>query len=204
MSNGNKLRGGEQSTMPLARLKQLPVEEREWAYSLRNQVNAATGAVYTNSECRGEIRERLSISLGSDSAYSDFCSWQFRQRQWDVLADIQELDEQTLRDRFPNLSRDKIRDAVIKRQYAVAELQDDPKFTLAVIKVDQAESSGRTKAELDQARLKLQEVSLAHDERRLKLLEQKAAQADEAQKVVESPLTPEQKQAKLREIFGMS
>lgn len=50
--------------------------------------------------------------------------------------------------------------------------------------------------------LKTQEISL--DERRVALLEKKAAQADSAKKVVESALTPEQKQLQLKQIFGMS
>lgn len=137
--------------MPLALLKARPAEEREWAFNL----SAQTSPVLTTADIRGEIRERLGISLGSDSAYSDFRSWQFRQRQWDVLGDINEMDEATLKDRFPNLSADKIRDAVIKRQFAVAELLNDPAHTLKVIKASQAESTGRTKASLDQEKLQL-------------------------------------------------
>jgi hypothetical protein len=150
-----KPQGGPNSKAPLSLLKQRTAEEREWAFNLRNTKNAATGEIYTNTECRGEIRERLGISLGSDSAYSDFCSWQFRNRQWDVLGDMNEQDEATLKDRFPELSRDQIRDAVIKRQYAVAEMLGDPKHTLKVIKVDQAETSGRTKAETDREKIEL-------------------------------------------------
>jgi hypothetical protein len=40
-------------------------------------------------------------------------------------------------------------------------------------------------------------------ERRVKLLEQKAAQAEQAGDVLRSSLTPEQQQARLKEIFGM-
>jgi len=44
---------------------------------------------------------------------------------------------------------------------------------------------------------------LALDERRIKLLEERASQAELAREVVESDETPEQQQAKLKQIFGM-
>ena len=140
---------------PLRALKLRNAEEREWAFNLAATTNPDTGQPLTNAQCRGEIRERLGISLGSDSSYVDFRQWHFRQRHWDVLGDLASQDEQTLSDRFPNLSRDQIRDAVLKRQYAVAELQGDPEFTLKVIRADQAESSGQFKAELEKAKLAL-------------------------------------------------
>lgn len=46
--------------------------------------------------------------------------------------------------------------------------------------------------------------ALKLDARRVALLEAKAAQADEAEKVTQSSLTPEEKQLKLRQIFGMT
>ena len=44
---------------------------------------------------------------------------------------------------------------------------------------------------------------LAQVERRIVLLEKKAAQADAAENIARSELTPEEKQAKMREIFGL-
>jgi len=49
--------------------------------------------------------------------------------------------------------------------------------------------------------LNAQKVGL--DERKLDLLEKKAAQADSAKEVVASKMTPEQKEAEYRRIFGM-
>ena len=185
MSTPPKPQGGKKSTMPLALLKALTLDKREWAYALASEKHPG-GEVYTNADCRGEIRERLGISLGSDSAYSDFRSWHFRQRQWDVLGDLNEQDEQTLKDRFPNLSADKIRDTVIKRQFAVAELMNDPTHTLKVIKASQ------------------NETALNLDSRKLKLLEQKAAQADQAKGILENPeLSEADKKARMHELFGL-
>lgn len=42
------------------------------------------------------------------------------------------------------------------------------------------------------------------NERKIRLLEQKAEQAEKAHAVVDSDLTPEEKQRRLRQIFGMS
>jgi hypothetical protein len=194
MSIPPKPQGGANSKAPLSLLKQRTAEEREWAFELRNTKNPATGEIYTNTECRGEIRERFSISLGSDGAYSDFCSWQFRQRQWDVLGDMADQDEATLADRFPGLSRDQIRDGVIKRQYAVAEMLGDPKHTLKVIKVDQAETSGRTKAELDREKLELAKQSEARQQEAL-AFEREKVELAAAEKMLDRAL-----QAKANEI----
>ena len=48
----------------------------------------------------------------------------------------------------------------------------------------------------------LQAEQLAQDKRRLKILEAKAAQADSAKQVTQSTLTPEERDRKLRNIFG--
>lgn len=48
----------------------------------------------------------------------------------------------------------------------------------------------------------LKAEQLDQDKRRLKILESKAAQADAAKQVTQSTLTPEERDAKLRSIFG--
>ena len=48
----------------------------------------------------------------------------------------------------------------------------------------------------------LKAEQLAQDKRRLKILEAKAAQADAAKQVTQSTLTPEERDRKLRNIFG--
>lgn len=163
MSNPKKIQGGATSAMPLSRLKQETPANREWAFHLAEQKNPKTGLVLTNTECRALIKERLGIALGSDGSYSDFRSWQLRQRQYDMLADLSEQDETTFRDRFPGLSADKIRDLVIKRQFAVAEILNDPSHTLKVIKTSQDESTITTTREKWAAAQK-SKIELAFDE----------------------------------------
>ena len=56
----------------------------------------------------------------------------------------------------------------------------------------------------DTAKLKLQEQKLTHEARRIAVIEKKAAQADAAKEVTKAvDLTPEQRDEKLKEIFGL-
>lgn len=155
MSAPKKIRGDRGPVPPLRALKLRTASDREWAFALGSEVNTTTGQPFTTAEIRKRIRERLGISLGSDSSYSDFRSWQLQQRQWDRLNQIAETDEERLTDQFPGLSREKLREATIKRSYAMADLLNDPGFTLKVIKTDQSEASARFKGELEIAKLAL-------------------------------------------------
>jgi ActR/RegA family two-component response regulator len=81
-------------------------------------------------------------------------------------------------------------------------------FQVQAVKSGDAETflafaTARHRAQMDAANLKLKEQQVGLDARRVALLEKKAAQADEARQVVESKATPEEKQLKLRQIFGM-
>jgi len=52
-------------------------------------------------------------------------------------------------------------------------------------------------------KLRQKDKEQQQEDRKLKLLEEKARQADQAEEVVKSELSEEEKRAKLREIFGM-
>jgi hypothetical protein len=52
-------------------------------------------------------------------------------------------------------------------------------------------------------KLAIKEAELSLDQRRVILLEKKAKQADDAAEIVESKLSPEEKQKKLKSIFGI-
>ena len=54
------------------------------------------------------------------------------------------------------------------------------------------------------AKLELKGREFALDEQKFELLKAKAAQADKAKEVTGSALSPEEKQLKLRQIFGMT
>ena len=105
------------------------------------------------------------------------------------------------------------RDWLAKAQPALSEEALDQRaalmFQFAAVESGDAETwlaiaSARQKGKTDAARLELARQKVEIDSRKLKLLEARAAQADAANRVVASKLTPEEKQLKLRQIFGMS
>ena len=133
---------------PLRQLKQQPPEVRAWAFDLGSDL-----AKLSHEEIADKIAERTGIRLPSPGSYSNFRNWQFRQTLWEQLQEMTEDDESRLTDKFPQLSREKIRDAVIKRSHAAAEILGDPKFQLAVVRVDSEEEATRIKAQRDQQAL---------------------------------------------------
>ena len=136
MSTPNKLRGGGKSE--LTRLKALQPAERAEIYSWRSETPAPT-----NAAIRTRIGERFGVTLRRDGQLSEFWSWQFRQQAIDRLGEMMEQDEALLQDKFPGLSRDAIRDAAIKRGYAMADLAGDLELSLKVAKVDLKDSEER-------------------------------------------------------------
>jgi hypothetical protein len=132
---------------PLRLMKLRSAADRQWAYELgygKRQPDGSTAP--PECDCptaRARILERLGIQLGSDAAYSDFCQWQFRQARWDHLDRIAEQDEEAIANEYPGISREKLRDATIKRLYALADLEDDAKLALKVVKTDQTEETAR-------------------------------------------------------------
>ena len=122
----------------MRRLKELPAGDRQEIYGWRG----ATPAM-TNAEIRTRIGERFGVALRRDGQLSEFWQWQFRQGAIDHLGEMMSQDEQLLTDKFPGLSRESIRDAAIKRGYALADLAGDVKLSLSVAKVDLKDSEER-------------------------------------------------------------
>jgi hypothetical protein len=92
-------------------------------------------------------------------------------------------DEQMLTDSFPGLSRDAIREAAIKRGYAVADLGGDVKLSMMVAGVD------------------LKDKVVTMDGRKLALLEQAAERARKTEEVLDSKLSSTDQAQRIREIF---
>ena len=177
----NQLRGGQDA--PLSRLKHLEPEERAEIYAWRYEEQPTPKL----PEIRARIKERFGIVLRRDGQLSLFWPWQRRQGQWDRYNEMVAQDEQGLADRHPGVSREKLREATIKRMYAEADLEEDPKFTLKVIATD------------------LKDTVVGQDDRKLKLLESKAAKADAAEGILQDKALNEQERAaRMRELFGMS
>ena len=129
--------------------------EGDWAFGLRDR--------HSNTQARAAIRKKFGIAIADDSKYSKFCAWWHRQKQWDILGELAEMDEAALKQRFPNLSRENVRTAAILRSYVAAELKEDDKLRLNVIKVDADEQSGRFKGAMEKKKFDQRERVLVQE-----------------------------------------
>ncbi|HEU0008478.1 MAG TPA: hypothetical protein VFT34_01540 [Verrucomicrobiae bacterium] len=127
----------------------------DWAFGLRNR--------HSNAEARAAILEKFGIAISDDSKYARFCAWWHRQKEWDILGELAEMDEAALQKRFPNLSRENVRAAAILRSYVAAELKQDDKLRLNVIKVDADEQSGRFKGAMEDKKFDQRERALMQE-----------------------------------------
>jgi hypothetical protein len=130
MSAPRKLRPAPDSE--LRKLKGLPADARAEIYAWKDEASA------TNAALRERIAGRFGVRLTRDDQLSSFWSWQFGQAALDSLGEMMSSDEQQLADKFPHLTRDQIRDATIKRSYAIAALiqEEHPGFGLKVVSAD--------------------------------------------------------------------
>lgn len=133
-----KLRGSRGRESELTRLKALSPEERAEIYSWREETPTPT-----NAEIRTRIAEKFGVTLKRDGQLSQFWSWQFRQAAIDHLGQMMSQDEQLLQDRFPQFTRDQLREITIKRGYALADMMNDPKLGLKVVATDLKDSAER-------------------------------------------------------------
>ena len=135
MSAPHKLRPAPDSQ--LRRLKELSAEERAEIYSWKDLPGV------TNADIRKRITVKFGIGLQRDGQLSVFWPWQRRQAQWDRYNELVGQDEAELMDRHPNVSREQLREATIKRMLAEADLEEDPQFGLKVIAMDLKDERAR-------------------------------------------------------------
>ena len=142
-------------------LRQLKIRCRDnpadgdWAFGLRD--------THSNEEARAAILKKFGIAISDDSKYSRFCVWWHRQKEFNILGELAEMDEAALQKRFPNLSRENVRSAAILRSYVAAELKHDDKFRLNVIKVDADEHSGRFKGAMEEKKFDQRERAIMQE-----------------------------------------
>lgn len=158
----------------------LTVAQQDEAWRLCNELGFERAA--------SEIARRYSLSRApSLTALSNWWrDWPLR-RAFADFGSIAEQVKAALRD-LPDLRLD--RDQIETVAQAV--------FTAAALRRQDPDLYATLR------RLSLAEQQLALDRERLELLRRKAAQADAAQAVAASSLTPEEKAAKFREIFGLA
>lgn len=181
MSTSPKPRGGGNSE--LTRFKLLwrdSLAEPAREYWRSRFVSAATQA-----DLRRELLAKLKINFTRDNQLTLF-------RQWLEVQDAREAEAaQAEQDRKEletlGLRGEALRAELIDRMKSRALLEGDWALGASAVKLD----------------LKAEQVAV--DQRKLALLERKAAAFDAAQKVsADTALSPEEKEAEYRRIFGMS
>lgn len=154
------------------------VEERERAFLLYDQLgNKAPAAIYKEMG--------IKISVGALSSF--YAGWPFQRTflQARTLAD----DVHALLKARPDLK--------LAPEQINATAQ-------AVFEVDAVRQMDR-KGWLAMKSARQKDHALSQEDRKIVLLEKRAAQADAAEKITATPnLTPEEKQAQYRRLFGMS
>jgi hypothetical protein len=134
----------------------------------------------------------------SRRALSEFLSWYSARQDLQDTSDLLETFDEFTRKTNPTWSADKVRDVSIQFLMAHTAAQKDVYQFATVAQLDQSERFGRTKAQLDERKVKVSEG-------RLELLKAKAAQADNARGILSNKeLTEQEKKARMHELFGLA
>jgi hypothetical protein len=123
----------------LTRLKLLwqkwPDAERQKVLGWREE-EVSPGKLVTNAIIRGRIKKYYKVDLIRDGQLSDFWSWSTAFMESLAMQEFMATREQSLIDQNPEISRDAIRDSLIKEWYAWAKAKRDPELGLEVVKMD--------------------------------------------------------------------
>lgn len=182
--------GGKVSA--LTRLKELALkkpEAREELWAWRNEPEL------TNAAIRGRVEARFGLQLSRDGQLSEFWSWLRQVRREENFNQRVEQFEAWYQKKTPDASVEKVRDAGIAFFMTEAAAEEDREGFLAVADLDLKKRGMETKARFEERKVTV-------SERRQTLLEEKARKADAAEEVSGSNLSPEEKAARMREIFG--
>jgi hypothetical protein len=161
MSAERKIAGDEQPMNRLKRLSQNTAIRDELAKLLDEKKSA---------EWRAAVKERFGIWLSSDSQVTRWRDWVHREMSQERLNDFSEHMEQALKEFNPDASMERIREFTIATIITEALAAGNPKLALAAVDRDQTERHGKSKAQLEKAKIELAE-------RRVKLLEDKVRNA---------------------------
>lgn len=177
-----------------SKLKNLPAEDQEAIWSLMHPTDRETPAM-TLEAVAVSVRDSYQISVGL-STLSEWHSWYALERR---MLNARNRANQTAVELAKNsdLSPADI-ERVAQTVFTAETLEGgNIKAFVALAKL----GLDRTKLEQAEAKIGLARKALAHDARRLELLEAKAKQADQAKDVLETKLSPEEQNRRLREIL---
>jgi hypothetical protein len=169
--------------MPMQRMKALwkTLPESEQDY-WRQQLSSSR----LLSELRTEIRQKYQINFSGDCKVSHLRTWIAEQDERDAEAEHMLEDQDRLIKEFGTDNLDLVREKVLKLSYARTTSKKDIQLALATVRHD------------------VSAKRVLIEERKLILLEKKSATADAAREALASmELTEEQKQQRIRELFGI-
>ncbi len=174
-----------------------PVTQLQWlSPEVRAQIYEQTAQLKPEESVQW-LETEFGISKVSVLDLAQWRQWQSLQARLDIFNDISNQVVAWFANNNPTASRELIREAGITLFLSEAMgRQDEKAFALyAKLSLD---------VQKDLAKLRQDERKLDLDERRLQLAEKKAQQEEDEKKANEPvPLTPEQKAARFREIFGI-
>jgi len=159
-----------------SRLKTLPEGEQ------------AALAEYLTSHGLADTREWLAARgvKTSVAALSDFNGWYSLRRRLERRGTVVETLLEGLKERQPELSAEQV--------FEIGQ------GLFAALAIEEQDVGTWFKTQ----KLSLERRGLSQEERRIVLLEKRAAQAEQAQAVVGSDLSPEEQRNRLKEIFGLA
>lgn len=142
---------------PMGRLKALcrSAALRDELFKLSDEKKSA--------EWRAVIKERFGIWLSADSQVTRWRAWAAEQMREEMRNDFWERIEQKLSRKFPDKSREQIREVGLDLYMEEGVASGDPKLFLEVLDRDLAERSAQTKAQFKQRELAIQEMRLLLD-----------------------------------------
>lgn len=127
---------------------------------------------------------------------SRFHVWYSANLDLQVSHDLVETFEKFAQERHPDWSPDRVREATVQFLMAHTAARRKVGQFVCIAKLDQQERFAKTQSALDERKLKV-------NEKKLVLLQRKAEQAERAAQVTASNLSPAEKNAAYRTIFGM-
>jgi hypothetical protein len=142
------------------------------------------------------LQDEHGITIKSVSTVSDFYKWLAVRRDFQNSRNVvYQIKEEMRKDR--SMTPEAIERAGVVMMATRGIQMKDAKLFSAMMKIGQ----GRTKLEQNDKRLKQTDKSLEHDARRVAMLERKAALLDEAKGVLESSISKEEQNKRIREIL---
>jgi hypothetical protein len=136
--------------------------------------------------------------LSSDSQVTRWRDWVHREMSQERLNDFSEHMEQALKEFNPDASSDKIREFTIATIMAESLANGAHKMALAAVDRDQTERHGRTKAQLEERKVRVAEQRIAQQSCELFL---KWYHDQKARDIADSGLSNAEKIAALRKTY---